>query len=81
MHLKDLAGVLPVEGTASRDLEVTGLSSDSRTVRPGVVFFALAGSKADGAAYAAYAAKRGAAAIVMGKASSVTGLSVPLLTV
>ncbi|TIS54498.1 MAG: UDP-N-acetylmuramoyl-L-alanyl-D-glutamate--2,6-diaminopimelate ligase, partial [Mesorhizobium sp.] len=50
MHLKDLAGVLPVEGTASPDLEVTGLSSDSRQARPGVVFFALAGSKADGSA-------------------------------
>lgn len=81
MHLRDLAGILPVEGTTSRDVEVTGISSDSRQVRPGVVFFALAGSKADGAAYAADAAKRGAAAIVVGKASSVTGLSVPLLTV
>ena len=47
MHLRDLAGILPVEGTASRDLEVTGISSDSRQVKPGVVFFALAGSKAD----------------------------------
>lgn len=81
MHLRDLAGILPVEGTASRDVEVTGISSDSRQVKPGVVFFALAGSKADGTAYAADAAKRGAAAIVVGKASSVTGLSVPLLTV
>ena len=64
MHLRDLAGILPVEGTASRDVEVTGISSDSRTVKTGVVFFALAGSKADGAAYAADAAKRGAAAVV-----------------
>ncbi len=81
MHLKDLAGILPVEGTASRDLEVTGISSDSRQVKPGVVFFALAGSKADGAAYAADAAKRGAAAVVVGKASAIAGLSVPVLSV
>ncbi|MGX5844117.1 UDP-N-acetylmuramoyl-L-alanyl-D-glutamate--2,6-diaminopimelate ligase [Mesorhizobium sp. ArgA1] len=81
MHLRDLAGILPVEGTASRDVEVTGISSDSRQVKPGVVFFALAGSKADGAAYAADAAKRGAAAIVVGKTSAVTGLSVPVLSV
>jgi len=81
MHLRDLAGILPVEGTASRDVEVTGISSDSRQVRPGVVFFALAGSKADGAAYAADAAKRGAAAVVTGKASAVAGLSVPVLGV
>ncbi|WP_214469822.1 UDP-N-acetylmuramoyl-L-alanyl-D-glutamate--2,6-diaminopimelate ligase [Mesorhizobium sp. dw_380] len=81
MKLKDLAGILPVEGTASADLEVTGISSDSRQVKPGVVFFALAGTKADGATYAADAAKRGAAAIVAGKGSALTGLPVPVLTV
>ena len=81
MKLKDLAGILPVEGTASVDTEVTGISSDSRQVKPGVVFFALAGTKADGAAYAADAAARGVAAIVTGKGSAVAGLSVPVLTV
>jgi UDP-N-acetylmuramoyl-L-alanyl-D-glutamate--2,6-diaminopimelate ligase len=81
MHLRDLAGILPVEGTTSRDVEVTGISSDSRQVKPGVVFFALAGSKADGAAYAADAAKRGAAAVVTSKGSAVSGLSVPVLSV
>ncbi|ESX60914.1 UDP-N-acetylmuramoylalanyl-D-glutamate--2,6-diaminopimelate ligase [Mesorhizobium sp. LSHC422A00] len=81
MHLRDLAGILSVEGTSSRDVEVTGISSDSRTVKTGVVFFALAGSKADGSAYAADAAKRGAAAVVVGKASAVSGLSVPVLSV
>jgi UDP-N-acetylmuramoyl-L-alanyl-D-glutamate--2,6-diaminopimelate ligase len=81
MHLKDLAGILPVEGTAFPDLEVTGISSDSRQVRPGVIFFALAGSKADGAAYAADAAGRGAAAIVAGRESAISGSSTPVLAV
>ncbi|PBB24779.1 UDP-N-acetylmuramoyl-L-alanyl-D-glutamate--2,6-diaminopimelate ligase [Mesorhizobium sp. WSM4312] len=81
MKLRDLAGVLPVEGTASADLEVTGISSDSRQVKPGVVFFALAGTKADGAAYAADAARRGALAIVTVKGSSVAELPVPVLAV
>jgi UDP-N-acetylmuramoyl-L-alanyl-D-glutamate--2,6-diaminopimelate ligase len=81
MKLKDLAGILPVEGTASVDAEVTGISSDSRQVKPGVVFFALAGTKADGAVYAADAAACGAAAIVTGKGSNVAGLSVPVLSV
>ncbi|MER9882796.1 MULTISPECIES: UDP-N-acetylmuramoyl-L-alanyl-D-glutamate--2,6-diaminopimelate ligase [unclassified Mesorhizobium] len=81
MKLKNLAGILPVEGTASFDMEVTGISSDSRQVTRGVVFFALTGSKADGAAYAADAASRGAAAIVVGKASAVAGLPVPVLVV
>ncbi|MFD2055681.1 UDP-N-acetylmuramoyl-L-alanyl-D-glutamate--2,6-diaminopimelate ligase [Mesorhizobium calcicola] len=79
MKLRDLAGILPVEGTASADLEVTGISSDSRQVKPGVVFFALAGTKADGATYAADAAQRGAAAIVAG--SAIDGLPVPVLAV
>ncbi|MES0196247.1 UDP-N-acetylmuramoyl-L-alanyl-D-glutamate--2,6-diaminopimelate ligase [Mesorhizobium sp. M0011] len=81
MKLRDLAGILPVEGIASVDLEVTGISSDSRQVKPGVVFFALAGTKADGAVYAADAASRGAAAIVAGKGSTIAGLSVPVLAV
>ncbi|WP_192180843.1 UDP-N-acetylmuramoyl-L-alanyl-D-glutamate--2,6-diaminopimelate ligase [Mesorhizobium amorphae] len=81
MQLKDLAGILPVEGTASLDLEVTGISSDSRQVKPGVVFFALTGTKADGVTYAEDAAKRGAAAIVAGKSSAIAGLSVPVLAV
>lgn len=81
MKLKDLAGILPVEGTASVDLEVTGISSDSRQVKPGVVFFALAGTKADGASYAADAARRGAAAIVTGKGSGLADLPVPVLAV
>ncbi|MBZ9754006.1 UDP-N-acetylmuramoyl-L-alanyl-D-glutamate--2,6-diaminopimelate ligase [Mesorhizobium sp. ESP6-5] len=81
MKLKDLAGILPVEGTASADLEVTGISSDSRQVKPGVVFFALAGTKADGASYAADAARRGAAMIVLGKGSALADLPVPVLAV
>ncbi|WP_376703942.1 UDP-N-acetylmuramoyl-L-alanyl-D-glutamate--2,6-diaminopimelate ligase [Mesorhizobium sp. ISC25] len=81
MKLKNLTGILPVEGTASFDMEVTGISSDSRQVTRGVVFFALTGSKADGAAYAADAASRGAAAIVVGKGSAVAGLPVPVLVV
>ena len=79
MKLRDLAGILPIEGTASADLEVTGISSDSRQVKPGVVFFALAGTKADGSTYAADAAQRGAAAIVAG--SAIAGLLVPVLAV
>ncbi|AZO46397.1 MAG: UDP-N-acetylmuramoyl-L-alanyl-D-glutamate--2,6-diaminopimelate ligase [Mesorhizobium sp.] len=81
MQLKELAGILPVEGTASPDLVVTGISSDSRAVKTGVVFFALAGSKADGAAYAADAAKRGAAAVVAGKGSAISALPVPVFSV
>src|SRR5438309_6610256 len=81
MKLRDLAGILPIEGTTSADLEVIGISSDSRQVRSGVVFFALAGTRADGAVYAADAAARGASAIVAGKGSAISGLPVPVFAV
>lgn len=43
---------------------VRGLEYDSRRVGPGFLFFAFAGAKADGRAYAAQALDRGAAAVV-----------------
>jgi UDP-N-acetylmuramoyl-L-alanyl-D-glutamate--2,6-diaminopimelate ligase len=43
---------------------VAGLASDSRKVRPGSVFVAIPGTRADGAAFVADAVARGAAAIV-----------------
>jgi UDP-N-acetylmuramoyl-L-alanyl-D-glutamate--2,6-diaminopimelate ligase len=41
-----------------------GLAADSREVRPGFLFAALAGSKADGARFMADAVKRGAVAVL-----------------
>jgi UDP-N-acetylmuramoyl-L-alanyl-D-glutamate--2,6-diaminopimelate ligase len=37
-----------LEGAAGRDVEITGLSADSRTIQPGALFAALAGSRTDG---------------------------------
>lgn len=42
---------------------VTGVTSDSRKVQRGFLFIAIAGSKADGAAYAAKAVEAGAVAV------------------
>ena len=44
--------------------EVSGLAYDSKKVRPGEVFFAVPGEKADGHDFIAEALRRGAAAIV-----------------
>lgn len=49
---------------AWRDIEIKGLTADSRRVEPGYLFAALAGTEADGAAYIPDACKRGAAAIL-----------------
>lgn len=46
------------------ELEVTGLTADSRAVAPGMVFAALAGSKADGTAFVTDAVAGGAIAII-----------------
>jgi len=48
------------------DPPIAGLTSDSRAVRPGYLFAALAGSKADGASFIADALARGAAALLVG---------------
>ena len=45
MKLKDLAGILPADGGASADAEVTGVTSDSRKVAPGMIFVAVAGTQ------------------------------------
>src|SRR5690606_17298889 len=81
MKLKDLAGILPVEGALPGDMEASGVSSDSRQVKPGDIFVAVAGSKADGASFAADAERRGAAVIVTAKGASLGLLSVPVIAI
>ena len=53
---------LAVEGSLDRD--ITGISYDSRRVKPGNLFFAMPGEKTDGHRYVEMAIDRGAAAIV-----------------
>ncbi|MEW9836723.1 UDP-N-acetylmuramoyl-L-alanyl-D-glutamate--2,6-diaminopimelate ligase [Mesorhizobium marinum] len=80
MKLNDLAGLLGADGDVAA-AEVTGVTSDSRKITPGGVFVAVAGSKADGASYAADAAARGAVAIVAAKGASVSAANVPVFLV
>ena len=49
-------------------MEVAGLTADSRTVRPGFAFFAVPGTKSDGAGFVADAIARGAAVVVAERA-------------
>jgi UDP-N-acetylmuramoyl-L-alanyl-D-glutamate--2,6-diaminopimelate ligase len=46
------------------DVECTGVTHDSRRVRPGTIFVALRGFKADGASFAPQAVAAGASAVV-----------------
>jgi UDP-N-acetylmuramoyl-L-alanyl-D-glutamate--2,6-diaminopimelate ligase len=61
----DLGRLLGEDGARAPDgIAVSEITADSRQVKPGMVFFALVGSRADGLGYAGEAAKRGAAAVV-----------------
>lgn len=53
-----------VSTTSSNETIVTGVTHDSRTAAPGVVFVAIRGQRADGAAFAHAAAASGAVAVV-----------------
>ncbi|MBM4148595.1 MAG: UDP-N-acetylmuramoyl-L-alanyl-D-glutamate--2,6-diaminopimelate ligase [Lentisphaerae bacterium] len=65
MRLADiLAGIQVTGGACEGNPEITGVVQDSRLVRPGHVFVAVSGSKADGWRYAVEAVKRGAAVVV-----------------
>ncbi|MDE2447004.1 MAG: UDP-N-acetylmuramoyl-L-alanyl-D-glutamate--2,6-diaminopimelate ligase [Alphaproteobacteria bacterium] len=61
-------------GTA-KDVPVSGITSDSRQVKPGFVFVALAGTKVDGRAFIAQAIVSGASAIVAEQGSTAEGAS------
>ncbi|MFD7920397.1 UDP-N-acetylmuramoyl-L-alanyl-D-glutamate--2,6-diaminopimelate ligase [Streptomyces sp. NPDC059740] len=87
-ELAELLGTpVPAGGPATRpgvsDIAVTGITHDSRAVRPGDVYAALPGARVHGADFAAQAADLGAAAILTDPTghdrAAATGL--PVLTV
>ena len=51
-------------------IAVAGITADSRAVRPGYVFAALAGSKTDGARFVAQAIAKGAIAVLAGEGTA-----------
>ena len=59
------------------DVRVTGWSTDTRTLAPGDLFFALKGPSFDGAAFVEEAFRRGAVGVVSETASAGTVLVVP----
>ena len=62
---RDLTGAhVALPADAALDVPCSGVEYDSRKTKPGSVFVALPGQKADGAAFAPQAAASGAVAIV-----------------
>lgn len=64
MRLSDLLEENGMDARALKDLDITGLTADSRAVQPGFLFAALPGATADGRAYISEAVKRGATAVL-----------------
>ncbi|MGN6459865.1 MAG: UDP-N-acetylmuramoyl-L-alanyl-D-glutamate--2,6-diaminopimelate ligase [Pseudolabrys sp.] len=61
MRLRDL---LARSDLVAGDVEVTGVSADSRKVKPGFLFVAIPGTKTDGARFIDQAVKAGAVAVL-----------------
>lgn len=80
--LSGLATLLGVPAPG-RDAQVTGITHDSRAVRPGDVYAALAGANVHGADFAAQAAAAGAVAMLTDTAGAAraTDAGVPALAV
>ncbi|WP_294548243.1 UDP-N-acetylmuramoyl-L-alanyl-D-glutamate--2,6-diaminopimelate ligase [uncultured Pseudoflavonifractor sp.] len=69
MRLKTLlSGVALLGGAVDEDVEISGISYDTRTIRPGELFVALTGYKTDGHRFLREAVEKGAAAVICHKA-------------
>lgn len=78
-HPTTLGLLVPSASGATASLEVSGLSYDSRRVRPGDLFFALPGSRDNAAAHALEAIAAGAVAVVgEGKIPSLEAPFIPV---
>src|SRR5437868_8363822 len=75
MDGKLLSAAAPAGGSGgSPSPEISGLTADSREVRPGYLFAALPGIKLDGRRFIADAVARGAAAILIDDSSGLDAL-------
>ncbi len=67
LPLSRVAEFLSAEGEFDRDAVATGYSIDSRTIRPGELFFAVKGENMDGHDFVWQAIKKGAVAAVVAR--------------
>ena len=79
MQLQSLLGPEVAAPPGCGDIEIAGLTADSREVRSGYLFAALAGSRTDGAKFVADAIVKGAPAILAKDGVDVGPTKVPVL--
>jgi len=68
-----LKGQHVLEQHGKADIEITGLTTDSRAVKKGYLFVAVKGSNEDGHRYLAHAIQRGARVLVVEHVEKVFG--------
>jgi len=79
MKLSDILDGMAQVDAATGSIDIRGVTSDSRAVKPGHVFVAIAGAKDDGLRFAADAARAGAVAILAEREGPSAGI--PLVVV
>jgi UDP-N-acetylmuramoyl-L-alanyl-D-glutamate--2,6-diaminopimelate ligase len=78
-EVSDLLG--PASRGATGGAAISGVTADSRQVKPGMIFVGVPGTRANGSAYAAQAAQAGASAIVVGREARLDSLDAPIFAV
>jgi len=81
MRLRELLASLPWPKTSEQDIEITGIASDSRQVKPGHLFVALKGLEYDGHQFMPEALDRGARALVVEEVATLPQVDLPLIVV
>jgi MurE/MurF fusion protein len=85
LQLAEILNLSPVDGNglaaALGARTVNAVTADSRLVQPGAAFVALKGVKADGAAFAVEAVRKGAVLIIAGRDAAIGEVTVPLARV
>ena len=81
MRLRELLTSLPWPKTTGEDIEITGIASDSRQVKPGDLFVALMGLEHDGHQFIPEALARGARALVVEQVATIPEVDLPLIIV
>ena len=75
MKLSQILGPETQAPANAAAVDVTGLTADSRAVKPGFLFAAMSGSKKDGAAYVPAAIAAGAVAVLTGAGTGLPDLT------
>jgi len=81
MKLQELLTSLPWPRSSEEDIEITGIASDSRQVKPGHLFVASRGLEYDGHQFIAEALARGARGLVVEEATAIPEVDLPLIVV